>query len=134
MANLLLWIYLVVWHIPNDIIQYSDGGYLLIRIGLYPFIAILFGWVYNRTKGCLLAPVLFHASMNSMNTLGSVLPVTDAGSVLLVLFAGFAVLFDRMWRKLPANHPAVHQEPGSPSIQDGQTISMDGSAGTVELK
>ena len=106
----------MVWHIPNDIIQYSEGGYLLIRIGLYPFITILFGWVYNRTRGSILAPALFHASMNSMNTLVSVLPVTDAGSVLLILFAVFAVLFDRMWRKLPGNHPAVYQEPGSPKL------------------
>jgi membrane protease YdiL (CAAX protease family) len=110
-ANLLLWAYLVVWHIPNDIIQYREGGYLLVRIGLYPFITILFGWVYNRTRGSILAPVLFHASMNSMNTLGTVLPVTNAGSVLLVLFAVFAILIDRMWKKLPADHPAVYKLP-----------------------
>ena len=42
-ANLLLWAYLVVWHIPNDIFQYREGGYLLVRIGIYPFITILFG-------------------------------------------------------------------------------------------
>ena len=107
-ANLLLWAYLVVWHIPNDIIQYREGGYLLVRIGLYPFITILFGWAYNRTRGSILAPALFHASMNSMNTLGTALPGTGAGSVLLVLFAVFAVLYDRMWKKLPTDHPAVY--------------------------
>jgi membrane protease YdiL (CAAX protease family) len=111
-ANLLLWAYLVVWHIPNDIIQYREGGYLLVRIGLYPFITLLFGWVYNRTRGSILAPALFHASMNSMNTLGTVLPVTNAGSVLLVLFAVFALLVDRMWKKLPSDHLAVYQTPG----------------------
>ena len=108
-ANLLLWAYLVVWHIPNDIIQYREGGYLLVRIGLYPFITLLFGWVYNRTRGSILAPALFHASMNSMNTLQSVIPGTDAGSILLVLFAVFAVLVDRMWKKLPPDYPAVYQ-------------------------
>ena len=101
-ANLLLWAYLVVWHIPNDIIQYREGGYLLVRIGLYPFITLLFGWIYNRTRGSILAPALFHASMNSMNTLQTAIPGTDAGSVLLVLFAVFAVLIDRMWKKLPS--------------------------------
>ena len=111
-ANLLLWAYLVVWHIPNDIIQYREGGYLLVRIGLYPFITLLFGWVYNRTRGSILAPALFHASMNSINTLGTALPVTNAGSVLLVLFAVFAILIDRMWKKLPSDHPAVYQPPG----------------------
>ncbi|HEY5670022.1 MAG TPA: hypothetical protein VIS10_08465 [Anaerolineales bacterium] len=110
MANLLLWIYLVVWHIPNDIMQYAGGGYLLIRIGLYPFITILFGCVYNRTKGSILATALFHASMNSMNTLQAALPPTDAGSVLLVAFAILAIFFDRMWKKLPSEHPAVYRE------------------------
>lgn len=108
-ANLLLWAYLVVWHIPNDILQYREGGYLLVRIGLYPFITILLGWVYNRTRGSILATALFHASMNSMNTLGAVLPVTNAGSVLLVLFAVFAVFYDRLWKKLPSDHPAAYR-------------------------
>jgi membrane protease YdiL (CAAX protease family) len=110
-ANILLWAYLVIWHIPNDIIQYHEGGYLLFRIGLYPFITILFGWVYNRTHGSILAPALFHASMNSMNTLGTVLPGTSAGNILLILFAVFAILVDRMWKVLPSNHPAVYCQP-----------------------
>jgi membrane protease YdiL (CAAX protease family) len=108
-VNILLWAYLVMFHIPNDIIQYREGGYLLVRIGLYPFITILFGWVYNRTRGSILASALFHASMNSMNTLGTVLPGTSAGHVLLVLFAVFAILVDRMWKKLPSGHPAVYR-------------------------
>jgi CAAX protease family protein len=107
-ANLLLWAYMVLWHIPNDLIQYREGGYLLFRFGLYPFITILFGWVYNRTQGSILAPALFHASMNSINTLQAALPMTNAGFVLLVAFAIFAVLADRMWQKLPADHPAVY--------------------------
>jgi membrane protease YdiL (CAAX protease family) len=100
-----------MWHIPNDILQYRDGGYLIFRIGLYPFITILFGWVYNRTHGSILAPVLFHASMNSMNTLGAALPFTNAGNILLVLFAAFAVFYDHMWKKLPSDHPAVFSSP-----------------------
>jgi membrane protease YdiL (CAAX protease family) len=107
-TNLLLWAYLVVWHIPNDIIQYREGGYLLVRIGLYPFITILLGWIYNRARGSILAPALFHASMNSMTPVQASLPVTNAGSVLLVVFAVFAVFYDRMWNKLPKNHPAVY--------------------------
>jgi membrane protease YdiL (CAAX protease family) len=112
-ANVLLWAYLVVLHIPNDIVQYRDGDYLLVRFGLYPFITILFGWVYNRTRGSILAPALFHASMNSMNTLFTVLPMTSAGSILLVLLAVFAILFGRMWKKLPTDHPALYPGGGS---------------------
>jgi membrane protease YdiL (CAAX protease family) len=109
-ANLILWFLMVIWHIPNDIVQYRDGGYILVRIGLYPFITLLFGWIYNRTKGSILAPAIFHASMNSMNPLAGVLPITTAGSILLVGLALVAVLSDRMWRRLPGHHPAVYQK------------------------
>lgn len=110
-ANLLLWAYLVVVHIPNDLIEYREGGYLLVRFGLYPFITLLFGWVYNRTRGSILAPALFHASMNSMNTLQTAIPRTDIGQILLVIFAVLAALIDRMWKKLPSGHPGAYREP-----------------------
>ena len=110
-ANLILWFLMVIWHIPNDIVQYRDGGYILVRIALYPFITILFGWVYNRTKGSILAPAIFHASMNSMNPLMGVFPITTAGNILLVGLAIVAIVSDCMWRRLPDDHPAVYQEP-----------------------
>jgi membrane protease YdiL (CAAX protease family) len=123
-ANLLLWMFLVMWHVPNDILQYRNGGYLNYRIGLYPFITILFGWVYNRTQGSILAPALFHASMNSMNTLGTALPFTNTGSILLVVFAAFAVFYDHMWKKLPSNHHAVFNVPVNPeNINDSVFLS-----------
>jgi membrane protease YdiL (CAAX protease family) len=106
----ILWFFMVIWHIPNDIIQYQNGGYLLVRIGLYPFITILFSWIFIRTNGNIWAVAIFHASMNSMNPLMGIFPMTTAGNVLLVTFAIVVVLFDRMWRKLPKNHLAVYQE------------------------
>jgi len=109
-ASLILWALMVIWHIPNDIVQYQDGGYLLVRIGLYPFITILFTWAYNRTNGSILAPAVFHASMNSMNPLMGVFPITSAGNILLVSFAIIVVISDRMWRKLPENHPAMYRD------------------------
>ncbi len=122
-ANLLLYSYLVVWHIPNDIVQYADGGYLRIRIALYPFIVILFGWVYNRTGGGILAPALFHASMNSMNTLQDAIPGTTVGSVLLVLFAVYAVASDRMWKRLPAPRTRADDMPDRPAVAGSQVPS-----------
>jgi len=109
-ANLILWCLMVIWHIPNDIVQYRNGGYVLVRIALYPFITILFGWIYNRTGGSILAPAIFHASMNSMNPLMGIFPITTAGNVLLVGFAMVAIVSDRMWRRLPGDHAAVQQE------------------------
>jgi membrane protease YdiL (CAAX protease family) len=109
-ACLMLWFLMVIWHIPNDIVQYQHGGYLLVRIALYPFITILFAWVYNRTSGSILAPAVFHASMNSMNPLMGVFPITTAGNILLVGFAIIVVISDRMWCRLPGGHPAVYQD------------------------
>jgi len=106
----ILWFFMVIWHIPYDLIQYAGGGYLTVRIGLYTVITILFTWVYNRTGGSILAVAIFHASMNSMNPLVGILPITTAGNIIFVIFAIAVVLVDRMWRKLPAGHPAVYQE------------------------
>jgi len=106
----LMWFLMVIWHIPNDILQYQNGGYLLVRIGLYPFITILFSWIFIRTNGNIWAVAIFHASMNSMNPLMGIFPMTTIGNVFLIVFAIVVVIVDRMWRKLPKDHPAVYQE------------------------
>jgi len=106
----LLWFLMVIWHIPNDIVQYQNGGYLLVRIGLYPIITILFSWIFIRTNGNIWPVAIFHSSMNSMNPLMGIFPMTAAGNVLLVVFAIVVVVVDRMWRKLPKDHPAVYQD------------------------
>lgn len=106
----ILWFFMVIWHIPNDIEQYQNGGYLLVRIGLYPFITILFSWIFISTNGNIWPVAIFHASMNSMNPLMGIFPITTAGNVLLVVFAVVVVIVNRMWRKLPKDHPAVYQE------------------------
>jgi membrane protease YdiL (CAAX protease family) len=123
-ANLILWFLMVIWHIPNDIVQYRDSGYLMVRIGLYPFITILFGWIFNRTRGSILAPAIFHASMNSMNPLMGVFPITTAGNILLIGLALVAIVSDRMWRRLPEHHPAVYQET-APSISNAEAVAAD---------
>lgn len=80
------------------------------RLVWMPSWTILFIWVYNRTGGSILAPAIFHSSMNMMNPLMGVLPTTAAGTMLLVLFALFAVVYDRMWSRAPANGYAVVRE------------------------
>ena len=107
---LILWVCMVIWHIPNDLLQYQQGGYLMVRIMLYPFITILLTWIYNRTNGSILAVVIFHASMDSMNPLMGILPITTASNILLVAFAVLVAVWDRMWRRLPKEHPAIHKE------------------------
>ena len=105
---LMLWFYMVIWHVPNDLLQYQNGGYIEVRWGLYPFITILFTWIYNRTNGSILAVAIFHSSMNSMNPLMGIFPNTIVSNALLVGFALAVIFVDRMWKKLPKDHPAVH--------------------------
>jgi len=109
-AIVILWFLMVVWHIPNDLIQYQNGGYFMIRIVTYLFITVLFSWIYNRTGGSILAIAIFHASMNSMNPLMGVFPITAIGNILLIGFALIVIVVDSMWHKLPKDHPAVFSD------------------------
>jgi hypothetical protein len=45
-----------------------------------------------------------------MNTFGNQISMTPAGNILLISVAVFAIVYDRMWKKLPANKLAVYQE------------------------
>jgi len=83
--------------------------YVMIRIVLYLFITVLFSWTHNRTGGSILAVAIFHSSMNAMNPLMGVIPITPASNILLIGFALAVMVMDRMWRRLPREHPAVHQ-------------------------
>ena len=112
LAGFVIWSCHAVWELNGDVLMglFMSGQAswpALSRLVWMPSWTILFIWVYNRTKGSILAPAIFHASMNMMNPLMVVLPVTGAGTILLVLFALFAVFHDRMWRKIPADELLV---------------------------
>ena len=114
----IVWFFWALWHIPYDIGQGVDLNWMLVNRTLYNFIfSVLFSWVYNRTKGSILAPAIFHPSMN---TFGNNLPVTPASTILLGCLAVFAILYDRMWSKLPPGDPAVY-----PSHQVTNQISVE---------
>lgn len=99
-ACLIVWAFHVLWEFPFDTIFSGSPWPWISRLVWMPSWSILFVWVYNRTRGSILAPALFHASMNSMNPLMRVLPATDVGTFILVGFALFAVVYDRMWKRL----------------------------------
>ena len=106
-ACLVVWGFHMLWELPFDTVFSGAPWPYMSRLVYMPSWSILFTWVYNRTRGSILAPALFHASMNAMNPLMRVLPATNAGTFILVGFAAFAVLHDRMWKRLPSNSPAV---------------------------
>jgi len=105
-AGLIVWGFHMLWELPFDTVFSSGPWPYMSRLVWMPSWSILFMWVYNRTRGSILAPALFHASMNTMNPLMRVLPATDAGTAILVIFALFAVAHDRMWRRFGLVNPA----------------------------
>lgn len=105
-AIAIVWFFWALWHVPYDVGQgVPIESMLFNRLLLNSIWAVLFAWVYNRTKGSLLAPAIFHPAMNSF---GDILPRTDAATVLFIILALAVVVYDRMWRKLPADSQAVH--------------------------
>jgi membrane protease YdiL (CAAX protease family) len=105
----IIWFFWALWHIPYDIGRGDRLAWILENRLVWTLVfAILLTWLYNRTKGSILAPALLHPALNTFgNNLGS-------GEFVNYLFIGLAIIVivtDRMWKKLPSNHPAVYQVP-----------------------
>ena len=94
-----------LWHIPYDLGNGTPLDDILFnRIVLNFLWAVLFAWVYNRTNGSVLAPALFHPSMN---TFGGLLPRTDAATVLFVILVLAVIYRERMWKRLEPTSSAA---------------------------
>jgi len=105
-AVVIVWFFWALWHIPYDIGNGTPLESIVLNRILFNFIwAVLFAWVYNRTRGSLLAPAIFHPAMNAF---GDTLPGTDAATVLFLIIVLVIIVRERMWQKLPTDHPAVH--------------------------
>ena len=72
--------------------------------------SIVYGWLYNRSKGSILVVGIAHAARN---TVAKFLPGLDWHLLSMTTYAAalLMVLVDRMWKKLPTEHLAVYPEP-----------------------
>jgi uncharacterized protein len=101
-ASVLIWIPWVLWHAPLDF-----GGpmgrhlavYLQQRVFALLLVSIILTWLYNRSGRNLLAVAVFHTGMN---TFPLVLPYVPISLGLVVLWAAYAIVADKMWRRLGA--------------------------------
>ncbi|HEX5941761.1 MAG TPA: CPBP family intramembrane glutamic endopeptidase [Anaerolineales bacterium] len=91
-----------LWHAPlhmMDVGMYGGNPWgALIRIMDIPR-AILFTWLYNRTKGNLLIVMFFHAAINTTSYF-----LSRSHYVIFVLVLVVAILFvavDKMWQRSP---------------------------------
>ena len=81
-------------------------------------------WFYNRSKGSILVAGIAHAIANTAFWLFPNLDWTvfnwTVAAVALVM-----ILTDRMWKKLPSDHPAVYQSPARlEPIKDSVSTSI----------
>jgi uncharacterized protein len=81
---------------------------------------VIIVWFYNRSKGSILVAGIAHAAANTAfaffpNLDGEIFNWTAAVAALAL------ILVDRMWKKLPADHPAVYQTPGF----DEKNVELD---------
>jgi len=69
-------------------------------------VTVIFTWFYNRTKGSILVTALGHPAMN---TTGNFLTGSLGAIILLFVFMVFVIVLDKMWRRLPADSPAIYR-------------------------
>jgi len=107
-ASLILGVFWAVWHAPARFggIEAKSLEDTIVEWVLILFVTFIFTWLFNRTKGSILATALLHPSMN---TTGHFFPGTLGALILVVAFMIFVVVLDRMWRRLPAGNPAIYR-------------------------
>lgn len=113
LAGLLLGLFWPPWHF---LLWQAEGQPVMnIQFWLQSYAshipaALLFVWFYNRSKGSILVAGIIHAAANTTSAIVPDLRWQIFDGVMLG-FVGMVFLIDRMWRKLPADHPAVFQPP-----------------------
>ena len=98
-ASLMVWLPWSLWHAPLDYyrpVRFTLVFWILLRLVMPIPMNILLAWFYNRAGRSVQATALFHASMNAFPF---VLPYYQPAFALIFIFAGWAVVADRMWRR-----------------------------------
>lgn len=85
---------------------------------------VTIGWLYNRSRGSILVAGIAHAAAN---TAFAFFPNLDWPVFVWIITAAalVMVLVDRMWKKLPPDHPAVYRWPehtAQPRVEPAPTL------------
>jgi membrane protease YdiL (CAAX protease family) len=114
-SGLVLGVIWAIWHAPARFggIEAKSFSDTLVEWVLIVLVSIIFTWLYNRTKGSILVTALIHPAMN---TTGNFLTGSLGALILLFVFVVFVIVLDRMWRKLPADSPAIYCEDIQPTL------------------
>ena len=108
-SSLILGVLWAVWHAPGRFggVEAKSVSDTLVEWVLIVLVTVIFTWIFNRTKGSVLVTALLHPAMNATT---KYLTGSLGALMLLFLFMIFVVVLDKMWRKLPAENPAIYQE------------------------
>jgi membrane protease YdiL (CAAX protease family) len=107
-SSLILGVIWAVWHAPGKFggIEASTLSDTILEWVLIVLVTIIFTWLFNRTKGSILVTALIHPAMN---TTGNFFNASIGALILILVFTVFVILLDKMWRKLPADNPAIYR-------------------------
>jgi len=97
-----------LWHLPLHLTGYYGSifgnplnGILMQMVSTFP-LAVIFTWLYNRSRDSLLVMVLLHTSINVTSSIvapAAGMFITTTVAVVLM------IVFDRMYRRLPVEQP-----------------------------
>lgn len=99
LASLILWLPWALWHAPLDLtggVGHTLVNYVQVRVIFFIPVTIIMTWLYNRSNENILSTAIFHAGMN---TFPFVLPYAPPALGLIFVWAGYAVIGDKMWRR-----------------------------------
>jgi membrane protease YdiL (CAAX protease family) len=99
LASLVVWLPWALWHAPLDFtggVGHTWMNYVQVRVIFFIPITIIMTWLYNRSAENILSTAIFHAGMN---TFPFVLPYAPPALGLIFVWAGYAVIADKMWRR-----------------------------------
>ena len=110
-AALLLSLIWVPWHV---FLWQAEGrpittlSFWLMSYMIHIPASVIICWIFNRSRGSILVAGICHAAANTITAMFGNL---DSTTFALVLYAFVVVIViaDRMWHKLPVDHPAVHK-------------------------
>lgn len=107
-SSLVLGVLWAVWHAPARFggIEAKSLSDTLVEWVLIVLVTVIFTWFFNRTKGSILVTALLHPAMN---TATSFISGSLGALILLFVFMLFVIVLDRMWRRLPADSPAIYR-------------------------
>jgi membrane protease YdiL (CAAX protease family) len=110
-VGLIIGVMWTAWHLPLYFTGDYPGG---VNAALFRFVwnvplGILFGWVYNKSGGNLMATLLLHTSNNIV---ASLFPSTNYYMMwsIMIAFTVIAVIATKFWRKTN-NLPTIQTTP-----------------------